>query len=361
MSVSRHDLERAVQAGIIADAQVEPLHRFLAATAAASQVSAHSPHTDDAKAVRFSMVQVLWYGGALIVMSAMSMFTTLAFDRMGGAALTATALVYAAAFVVAGNILWRRGLTVPGGLLVAVAVGMAPLAVFGAQEAMGWWTGAEPPKRFHDFHVWIKSSFLPMEVATVAAGAVALRFYPFPFILMPIAFVLWYMSMDLTPFFFGEKWDQWAQRSIVSLWFGLTTLAVAWAVDLGARRNFAFWLHLAGLLAFWGGLSAQHSDSELAKAAYALINVALILLSVFLGRRAYAVFGALGVSYYFGHLAYTVFKDSLLFPFALSLLGIAVTGLGLAYYRREARIETWIGRAVPAPLLALRPPHARGL
>jgi AhpC/TSA family len=41
-------------------------------------------------------------------------------------------------------------------------------------------------------------------------------------------------------------------------------------------------------------------------------------------RRVYAVFGALGISIYLGHLADVVFKDSLLFPFALSLIGIAI-------------------------------------
>jgi hypothetical protein len=36
---------------------------------------------------------------------------------------------------------------------------------------------------------------------------------------------------------------------------------------------------------------------------------------------AYAVFGAFGITLYLGHLADVVFKDSLFFPFALSLIG----------------------------------------
>jgi hypothetical protein len=38
-----------------------------------------------------------------------------------------------------------------------------------------------------------------MEVGTVAAGLVALRYFRFPFLTAPIAFALWFMSMDLTP------------------------------------------------------------------------------------------------------------------------------------------------------------------
>ena len=42
----------------------------------------------------------------------------------------------------------------------------------------------------------------------------------------------------------------------MSLWFGLVVLVVAWIVDRRARGgDFAFWLHLFGLMAFWGGLS----------------------------------------------------------------------------------------------------------
>lgn len=356
MTLSRDDLDRAAQAGIIAQSQVDPLWRFLSVSPTPVEPAARA---DAAKTVRFGMVHVLWYGGAIIVIGAMSMFTTIAFETMGGLALTVTALVYAAAFIAAGNVLWKRGLTVPAGLLITIAVAMAPLAVFGVQEAMGWWTGEEPPGRFRDFHIWIKSGWIIMEVVTVAAGAIALRFYSFPFVLMPISVALWYMSMDLVPWFFGEHWDSWAQRKIVSLWFGLGMIAVAWLVDLGVRRNFAFWLHLFGLMAFWGGLSMMGSDSELAKAAYAFINLVLILLSVFLGRRAYAVFGAAGIAFYLGDIAHRLFEESLLFPFALSLVGIAVIALGLVYYKHEARFEAWIGRALPAPLLALRPPHAR--
>ena len=58
------------------------------------------------------------------------------------------------------------------------------------------------------------------------------------------------------------------------------------------------------------------------------MNVALLFLSVFLGRRVYAVFGVIGIAIYLGDLADKVFKDSLLFPFALSLIGVAVIAAG---------------------------------
>jgi hypothetical protein len=197
-----------------------------------------------------------------------------------------------------------------------------------------------------------------MDGATVLAALIALRFFRFPFIVMPLAVALWFASMDLTPWIFGDKWADWENRKIISIWFGLFVLAVAWLVDLRAKGDFAFWLHLFGLLTFWGGLTAMDSDSELSKALYCALNVLLLLLSIFLQRRAYAVFGALGIASYLGHLSYRVFKDSLLFPFALSLIGVAIIAAGLLYFRRRTAIDAWIERSLPPGLRALRPAHA---
>ena len=106
-------------------------------------------------------------------------------------------------------------------------------------------------------------------------------------------------------------------------------------------------------------MSVQHSDSEISKAIYCLINVGLLALALFLNRRAYMVFGTLGVAGYLEHLAGEVFKDSLLFPFALSLIGVAIIVAGLLFYRSRHAIDRWLARNLPRPLAALRPPHAR--
>ena len=343
-ALGRDDLERAVAAGVLGAAQAEALWQFLGA-----EPQRLRP--------RFDLVHVLWYAGALIVIGAMGLFTTLAFARLGGGVLALIAVVYAVVLTAAGRHLWQRGLRIPGGLLITAAVTMAPLFTYGVQDALGWWTHAEPGN-YRDFYIWIRASWLPMELATIAAGVVALRFWRFPFLIAPIAFALWFMSMDLVPWVFGEDWDSWDQRRIVSLWFGLAMLVVAWAVDVRARGDFAFWLHLFGLLAFWGGLTLLDSHGELGKAIYCLINLVLLLLAVFLDRRVYAVFGALGVTAYLAHLAGEVFQDSLLYPFALSLIGALIITAGLFIHRRQATIPG-CSPAPAAALKALRPAHAR--
>jgi hypothetical protein len=81
---------------------------------------------------------------------------------------------------------------------------------------------------------------------------------------------------------------------------------------------------------------------------------------VLLDRRVFMVFGALGVFWYLGHLAYVVFKDSLLFPFALSALSLAVIWLGIQYQRHQASIEAAIFSLVPAGLQRLAPKRRSG-
>lgn len=351
MQVSRGDLDAAAQAGLITPAQVAPLALFL---------QARAPGMATAEPTKFDMVNLLWYAGALIVMSAMGLFSTLAFSQMGGMALAVTALVYAALFGVAGDYLWRvRGLRTPGGLLIAVAVSMAPLAVFGIQDAYGLWSKFGKPGTVRDFYIWIKGSWLPMEVATIAAAALALRFYRFPFIVLLMAIALWFLSMDIVPWLTDLPRDNWNTARTVSIWFGLGMVLVAIIVNLNQRSgDFAFWLYLFGVIAFWGGITAASDSTAFTRALYCAMNVGFLLLAVVLARRVFAVFGTMGIAIYLGQLASETFRDSLLFPFALSLIGVAIIALGLYVHRHRDAIDAWITPHLPPVLRRLREGNA---
>ena len=63
-------------------------------------------------------------------------------------------------------------------------------------------------------------------------------------------------------------------------------------------------------MTFWCGMTAQDSDSELARFVYFRVNLMMIGVGVMLVRRVFVVFGAIGGSLYLGHLASTVFKEN---------------------------------------------------
>lgn len=301
-----------------------------------------------------TFANVLYYLGGLIIIGAMTLYVGMSWDDLRGGGYLAVALVYAALFVGIGNWLWKgKGLRIPGGILITAAVCMTPMAVFGVQDLTGWWI-MDAPGKYRDFYVWIRSGWTIMEIATLVTGLIALRFYRFPFITMPMAFCLWFLSMDITAVIYGTGFS-WDERKLVSLWFGLAMLVVSFLVDRRTRDDFAFWGYLFGMIAFWGGLSMLRSNSELSKFIYCMINVGLMMLSVLLSRRVFIVFGALGVAGYLGHLASSVFRDSFMFTFALSALGLGVIGLGLLYHRNRERIESamfamlpdWLMRNLP--------------
>ncbi|MGN6286926.1 MAG: hypothetical protein ACTHM2_17400 [Afipia sp.] len=350
MRYSSNDLRAAADAGILTSPQLNSLLAFLDTRAA--DAPAAGP--------KFDVVHVLWYAGALIIMGAMGLFSTLAFSQMGGQALAATALVYAALFTWAGHYLWTaRKLHTPGGLLIAVAVSMAPLAVYGMQDALGLWSKFGKPGATRDFYVWVRGSWVFMEIAAVAAAALALTFYRFPFIAFIAAFALWFLSMDIVPWISGAAHGNWEVSRKVSIWFGLGILIVATIVNARQRTgDFAFWLYLFGVMAFWGGITAASDGSALDKALYCAMNVGFLALAVFLGRRVFAVFGTIGIAIYLGDLAEKVFKDSLLFPFALSLIGIAIIALGLYYHRHQDAARAWVDAHLPDVLKRLRPVNA---
>lgn len=307
---------------------------------------------------RFDAPNVAYYLGALIVIGAMGWFMNKAWDNMGGPGLVAVASCYAVCFVLGGGTLWAQSLRIPGGLLLTIAVCMVPLTTFGIERWTGFWPSTDPGSYTH-FHPFIDGSWVIMEAATVAAGAIALRFWRFPFLTAPIAYSLWYMSMDLAELLGGHQILTWDEKQRITVLFGAAMMLASYIADLrGKSDDFAFWGYLFGLMAFWGGLTSMDSNSELGKFVYCLINIGLIAASLVLRRRTFILFGSLGLFGYLSYLAYRVFENSLLFPFVLSLIGILIIYLGLQYKRRRDRVERYLRTSVLPHLSALIPARA---
>src|SRR3970282_71948 len=175
--MNRRDLDKAIQAGILGADQADRLAAFL------QESTADMP--------LFSFVHVLYYLGGMIAIGAMSLFMTLGWNALGGWGGFFTAACYAVlALALTHWFLGRKNLQIPAGIMATLAVVMVPLAIFGAQMALGYW-GAEKP--FRHYHQYIDGRWLMMEFGTLAVAAILLWRYRFPFMLMPVAVTLWYM------------------------------------------------------------------------------------------------------------------------------------------------------------------------
>ena len=347
LRITKADVDWAVARGLLRADQAAPLW------SAWSERRAAAPDL----APRFSITHVLYYLGGMIAIGAMTLFMNLGWERFGPWALSGIAVGYAIGCVLASRSLAQRQLPLPAGILATLAIALVPLATWAFQSALGWWPPGGAAEHYRAYHTHIDWRWIALEFATLIAAVIGVWRLRYPFMVMPLAVTLWYMSMDLARMIvFADRpgWNEWQYYRDFSMVFGLGMLAVAVWVDFRAResyaqgRDFAFWLYLFGTLAFWSGLTMQQSSSELGKFVYLLINVALLALGAVLGRRVFAVFGGLGIAAYLGHLARKVFADSLLFPFALTLIGLAIVAAGIGWQKNEARLSAALRARLPA-------------
>lgn len=306
----------------------------------------------------FTAANVAYYLGGAIVICAMTFFMVQVWSN--DAEIVALALCYMVLLGVIGGWLYRRPETRrPGGILVTAATSLTPLLVYGLIKLSGGWTKANDPGSYSAFYEVVNKSWVPMEIATIVVGLVALRFVRFPFLTLPVAFALWFLSMDATGLFtHADAWsDAWLDtRRTVSIAFGIVMLSIAVAVDRRTDEDYGFWLYLYGTSAFAFGITILWDKNQWHLAAFALICLGMIVVSVLLGRRVLTVAGGLGIFSYCSQLAYEYFKSEQgIFVLALTLIGLAVIFVGIAYQRNEATIQGALLAACPGWLVKALP------
>lgn len=344
------DINRAVAEGVISQTDADGLIRWAYDQRFKGTLLTEPPPPPAPEQRKgFNIVTVLYYFGAMLMISACAWFLGDKWDALGASGICITAIVYIMIATSAGVWLLRRDYLVAGGLLITVAVSMMPLLVYSIERMTGLWP-AEDPGAYERFYPWIHGSWIAMELATIAAAALALRFVRFSFLTAPMAFCFWFLSMDLAALIFRQNSLDSQSAKWVTVVVGVSTIIIGYGLDrLMRQRNaprgedFAFWCYLFGLMGFWGGMTAMDSGSEFRRFIYLLINIGLVALALKLRRTVFMVFGVLGIYAYLGHLAYEVFKDSLLFPFVLALLGLSLilgTVWGQSYLRRRMKTES---------------------
>ena len=299
-----------------------------------------------------TMSKFLYYLGALIVIGAMSWLMNTAWDLFKGMGLFAIATGYAMAFCLLARYFKQKSAMLSG-LFVVMAVCMTPLCVFGLQAGLNFWPN-ETPGNYRSFYRYIRGGWFMMELCTIVAGLFSLRYSRIPFAMAPVAFALWFASMDITPIITGVDYN-WDVRKQTSIIFGLMMLVVAWMVERRQSIDYAKWLYIFGAIAFWGGLSLLRADSEMSKFIYCLINVAMMFCGVLLDRKVLIAFGGIGFFGYLGYLSWSVFKNSVVFPFSLTILGLLVVYLGWVYHKKYAAIQGHIHHFMPKIILGLLP------
>jgi len=334
MKITPAMINKAVEAKIINDKQAQDLIAFF------KKLPEHGPD--------FNLTNVLYYFGGLIAIGAMTLFMNIGWEIYGGWGILFLSLSYAVLGIALTHHFHGLDYIIPAGICATFVICLTPLAIYRFQQGMGWWPGDAV---YQDYHFYIRWNWIFMELGTLAIGVILAYIYRYPFMIMPIAVTLWYMSMDIIFFINGDEYT-YELGAMVSMYFGLIMTLIAFWVDIrsGQGADYAYWLYIFGVLAFWGGLTSQDADTELSRLCYLGINLFLILIGVILNRKVFVIFGAIGTCLYLGHLSYVVFQDSYFFPVALTAIGFAIIYLGILWQKHEAKLTAKLRNILPQSL-----------
>lgn len=337
MKYSKEQLDLAVEKKIFTEQQ---LNEFIA------MVESGRDNTSP-------LQKLLYYGGSLLIISALTWLLGSCWQAFGAGGLLAVSLAYFIVFLVAAFIVHDRlKLKMAGSLLFCVAIAVVPLVVYSILKLYDFWPNQH---EYSDFYIWIKGRWVVLEICTIAVALPLLLKTKFPFMMFLICFCLWFMSMDLAPLIFGENSISWTARAHISKVFGTVMLLVAYIVHLKKGKDFAFWLYLFGLITLISGFSVFYNDDTLQLVVLLCIHILMLVFAIFLRQPVFMVFGVIGISEFLSRVSYIWFKDSPLFPFSLTLIGVALLASGIVYQKHSKKIDTIISSRTPAFLAALRP------
>jgi len=223
MKYTDEQLNEAVKNAIFSDEQVNKFRNF-------AQNSGNNQITKFQK--------VLYYGGGLLIISAMTWLMKTSWDSFGAIGMAVISALYFVVFLLAGYFaFFRKNLEVAGGLFFSVSIAITPLLVFSVLRVYKFW-----PQEwsYNDYYVWIKGKWIILEISAILVALPILYKTKFPFIVFLIAGSLWFFSMDIVPIIYEKTKITWTERAIISNIFGLCMIGIGYFADIKFKKDYSF-------------------------------------------------------------------------------------------------------------------------
>lgn len=227
--------------------------------------------------------------------------------------------------------------------MCTISTSMVPFTVYFIQRALKVWP-RDDPGNYVGFYMWIRPGWVVMEIATMGVGVGYLSFACFPFLLFPVSFSMWFLSMDLSPLWPGWEKKSYSQqvtvRVRVSIAMGVLMMALGYVSEstLGSDPDLGFWLYFFGLLTFWIAIKFDFPSSDIYGSLFLMVNMGLVLIGSHLDRTTFLVFGTLGVIEYVGNLCTARIKTTNSLVLWV-LKALAAAALFSQAVRRDGNIE----------------------
>jgi hypothetical protein len=298
----------------------------------------------------WSSASFLVYLGGLTVLAGGATLLVVESGRTGGSGFVLWSGAVLLVFAACAEGLRRTGHAVAAGLFALNTV--AAIVVFGGatEDWFGWFPSGDG-SLFGGFH----ASLLFLALLALVAALVALRLYRFPLLAGVAAASGWFFVTDLLSG--GGNWT-----AIVTIAVGIVLLMVAYSLDSGDSRPFAFWPHVVAGLTIGGGFLWFFHDGNFDWILVGIAALLYIALGDRLMRSSWVVLGAWGLLQMTTHFADKWAGVSLgeffplsffIFPFfgyggygsgqghlwaapvTYGVLGFVFVGIGLAIARRR--------------------------
>jgi hypothetical protein len=185
-------------------------------------------------------------------------------------------------------------------------------------------------------------TFRAAAVATLAVAVLLAQRVKFAFLAMPAALMAWGLSLDLANQLFDHGVMEWTKSlALTSAFAGGLLMTAARGIETKTKIDYPFWLYLAGLLAFSGGLALFPSSGELGRFAYAMAHLGLVGAGLYLNRKTFAVFGYLGFNAWVLHMAWK-FGETFGFAAGLGGAGLVLIASAVVLNKYGAVIGAWL-------------------
>jgi hypothetical protein len=368
-------LDEAVTRGIITAGQREAILALGVQRASVNTITeAAAPEAPRG----FNGVTVAYAVGAIAVLFAFGWFLFERWSTLGALGVLLVSAGYAVLFVVAARLLERQGFHTASSIATLLAVAMTPVLTWAVLALTGLWHERPPGGTWPDSGE--ATRWLPIELATIVVASVVIWRARIGLLTLPIAVAAGFGALHLLRLFvepsIAFRVERW-----MALFVGSVLLLVGYAADQrSGREDYAQWFYVVGLLAVALGLAELWAGMRSAAPhIIALLSVGAVVVSLYLRRRAFLVFGAAGAISYLAYLAFDVFRRTLGFSIVLAGFGITVIALTVWLQRRypafarqvaaqqgDARPSLpggyalfGVGTALTLVLLLTAPPRAR--
>lgn len=332
LNFSNDDLEKWVQEGLIAPEQVTKIRSYIESKGLMEEQS--QVGSEQRKGLNF--ISLAYYFGGFMILLAYTIFMGLEWESLG----YTRQIVFSLGTIVVlwgiGYLFRSKGFQVAGGLLIFVGTGIFPLLVTTIQRALGIWPDTN--FAYRDFYRVVAQTWIPLELISIAISIIVIWRIRFPLVTLLIAFWVWFLSMDITRWINqSSDWEFSDAEQIVSSIMGTGMLFLGVYLQRKTKQDYSFWFYLFGHLLLFSFFSSLTLDREgILGLIYFAVYLLFVVASVWLQRRIFLVFGAIGCYGYLSYLAFQVFEGALGFVFALGGIGLLMV-LSAVGYQKYAR------------------------